>query len=126
MAKTRFGYAVLDEAQAIKNPESKTTQTCVSLQADHRIAITGTPLENRPTDLWTILRFLMPGLLGKRAQFERLMLRDPQAALGKVRRQVSPFVLRRLKRHVAADIPRRWRWCCLARSPTSSGRFTST
>ncbi len=105
LAKTRFGYAVLDEAQAIKNPESKTTQTCVALQATHRIAITGTPLENRPTDLWTIFRFLMPGLLGKRAQFERMMLRDPQAALGKVRRQVSPFVLRRLKRHVAADIP---------------------
>jgi len=105
LAKTKFGYAVLDEAQAIKNPESKTTQTCVALQAAHRIAITGTPLENRPTDLWTIFRFLMPGLLGKRAQFERMMLRDPQAALGKVRRQVSPFILRRLKRHVAADIP---------------------
>lgn len=102
---TRFGYAVLDEAQAIKNPESKTTQTCLSLLADHRIAITGTPLENRPTDLWTIFRFLMPGLLGKRANFERLMLRDPSIALGKVRRQVSPFILRRLKRHVAADIP---------------------
>ena len=105
LPKTRFGYAVLDEAQAIKNPESKTTQTCVALQADHRIAITGTPLENRPTDLWTIFRFLMPGLLGKRAGFERLMLRDASVALGKVRRQVSPFILRRLKRHVAADIP---------------------
>lgn len=105
LPKTRFGYAVLDEAQAIKNPESKTTQTCVALQADHRIAITGTPLENRPTDLWTIFRFLMPGLLGKRAGFERMMLRDASVALGKVRRQVSPFILRRLKRHVAADIP---------------------
>ena len=105
LPKTSFGYAVLDEAQAIKNPESKTTQACVALQAEHRIAITGTPLENRPTDLWTIFRFLMPGLLGKRAGFERAMLRDPSTALGKVRRQVSPFILRRLKRHVAADIP---------------------
>jgi SNF2 family DNA or RNA helicase len=105
LPKTQFGYAVLDEAQAIKNPESKTTQTCISVQAEHRIAITGTPLENRPTDLWTIFRFLMPGLLGKRAQFERLMLRDASVALGKVRRQVSPFILRRLKRHVASDIP---------------------
>ena len=105
LPKTQFGYAVLDEAQAIKNPESKTTQTCVSVQADHRIAITGTPLENRPTDLWTIFRFLMPGLLGKRANFERMMLRDASIALGKVRRQVSPFILRRLKRHVASDIP---------------------
>jgi SNF2 family DNA or RNA helicase len=105
LEKTKFGYAILDEAQAIKNPESKTTQTCLSVQADHRIAITGTPLENRPTDLWTIFRFLMPGLLGKRANFERIMLRDPSAGLVKVRRQVSPFILRRLKRHVAADIP---------------------
>ena len=105
LAKVKFGYAILDEAQAIKNPESKTTQACISIQAEHRIAITGTPLENRPTDLWTIFRFLMPGLLGKRANFERIMLRDPSAALGKVRRQVSPFILRRLKRHVAADIP---------------------
>lgn len=105
LAQTEFGYTVLDEAQAIKNPESKTTQTCVSVRSTHRIAITGTPLENRPTDLWTIFRFLMPGLLGKRASFERLMLRDASAALGKVRRQVSPFILRRLKRHVAADIP---------------------
>lgn len=105
LEKTTFGYAVLDEAQAIKNPESKTTQTCIAIRAEHRVAITGTPLENRPTDLWTIFRFLMPGLLGKRANFERMMLRDPSTALGKVRRQVSPFILRRLKRHVAADIP---------------------
>lgn len=105
LPKITFGYAVLDEAQAIKNPESKTTQTCIAVQAHHRIAITGTPLENRPTDLWTIFRFLMPGLLGKRANFERIMLRDPSVALGKVRRQVSPFILRRLKRHVASDIP---------------------
>ncbi len=103
--RTRFGYAVLDEAQAIKNPDSKTTQACLALKAGHRIAITGTPLENRPTDLWTIFRFLMPGLLGKRAAFEKTVLRDATAALGKVRRQVSPFILRRLKRDVASDIP---------------------
>jgi superfamily II DNA or RNA helicase len=105
LSKTKFGYIVLDEAQAIKNPEAKTTQTCLSVQAQHRLAITGTPLENRPTDLWTIFRFLMPGLLGKRAHFERIMLRDSATALVKVRRQVSPFILRRLKRHVASDIP---------------------
>lgn len=101
----RFTYAVLDEAQAIKNPDSKTTQACQEILADHRIAITGTPLENRPLDLWTLFRFLMPGLLGKRAAFERMVARDASAALGRVRRQVSPFILRRLKRDVAADIP---------------------
>ncbi len=105
LARTRFGYAVLDEAQAIKNPDSKTTHACLEINAAHRIAITGTPLENRPTDLWTIFRFLMPGLLGKRAAFEKMVLRDPTAALGRVRRQVSPFILRRLKRDVASDIP---------------------
>ena len=103
--KTEFGYAVLDEAQAIKNPDSKTTQVCLAMNAEHRIAVTGTPLENRPTDVWTIFRFLMPGLLGKRAAFERMVQRDVSTALVKVRRQVSPFILRRLKRDVAADIP---------------------
>lgn len=105
LEQTEFGYVVLDEAQAIKNPDAKTTQTCLTIRAKHRVAITGTPLENRPTDLWTIFRFLMPGLLGKRAHFEKFVLRDPGAALVKVRRQVSPFILRRLKRHVASDIP---------------------
>jgi SNF2 family DNA or RNA helicase len=103
--KTEFGYAVLDEAQAIKNPDSKTTQVCLAMNAEHRIAVTGTPLENRPTDVWTIFRFLMPGLLGKRAAFEKMVQRDVSTALVKVRRQVSPFILRRLKRDVAADIP---------------------
>jgi len=105
LADNRFAYVVLDEAQAIKNPDSKTTQACLAIQADNRIAITGTPLENRPTDLWTLFRFLMPGLLGKRAAFERMVARDAAAALVRVRRQVSPFILRRLKRDVASDIP---------------------
>ena len=65
-----FGYAVLDEGQFIKNPDAKITQTCFAVKAQHRIVLTGTPLENRQLDLWSIFRFLLPGLLGSRSSFE--------------------------------------------------------
>ena len=61
-----FRYAILDEAQLIKNPKAKTTQTCLSVNAKNRLALSGTPIENSALDLWTIFRFLMPGLLGGR------------------------------------------------------------
>ena len=54
-----FAYAILDEGQFIKNPDDKITQTCFAIQADHRIVLTGTPLENRQLDLWSIFRFLL-------------------------------------------------------------------
>ena len=59
----KFRYAILDEAQLIKNPKAKITQACLSIQAEHRLALSGTPIENSAIDLWTIFRFLMPGLL---------------------------------------------------------------
>ncbi len=103
--KVEFGYAVLDEAQFIKNPEAKATQACLRLRARHRIALTGTPLENRPLDLWTLFRYLMPGLLGPRKAFETESLRNAAAQRDHLRKQIAPFVLRRTKREVAKELP---------------------
>jgi len=103
--KVEFGYAVLDEAQFIKNPEAKATHACLRLRARHRIALTGTPLENRPLDLWTLYRFLMPGLLGPRKAFETESLRDAGGQRDRLRKQIAPFLLRRTKREVAKELP---------------------
>jgi len=102
---TEFAYAVLDEAQFIKNPEAKVTAACLALRARHRIALTGTPLENRHLDLWTLFRFLMPGLLGGRARFENLLLEEPELLQRQLRQQIAPFVLRRTKRDVMTELP---------------------
>jgi hypothetical protein len=76
-----FGYAVLDEGQFIKNPDAKVTQTCFAVRARHRIVLTGTPLENRQLDLWSIFRFLLPGLLGSRSSFEGALNADREGTL---------------------------------------------
>jgi superfamily II DNA or RNA helicase len=100
-----FGYAVLDEGQFIKNPDAKTTQTCFSLRARHRIVLTGTPLENRQLDLWSIFRFLLPGLLGSRNGFESSLNHDRNGTLERLRAQLAPFILRRTKTEVAQELP---------------------
>ena len=100
-----FRYAILDEAQLIKNPKAKITQTCLSVDAKNRLALSGTPIENSAMDLWTIFRFLMPGLLGGRKEFERSFEEDSQKSALLVRKQILPFVLRRLKSEVAKELP---------------------
>jgi len=100
-----FGYAILDEAQFIKNPDAKSTQACLALRADHRLALTGTPLENRFLDVWTIFRFLMPGLMGLRSHFEETVSPADPAAMERVRTQLAPFILRRTKKEVARELP---------------------
>ena len=100
-----FKYAVLDEAQLIKNPKAKVTQACLSIRSRHRLALSGTPIENSALDLWTIFRFLMPGLLGGRKEFEKEMIGDPSKSGMLLRKQVFPFVLRRLKSEVATELP---------------------
>jgi len=100
-----FGYAVLDEGQFIKNPDAKVTRTCFAIKARHRLVLTGTPLENRQLDLWSIFRFLLPGLLGSRAMFENALLADRAATLVRLRAQLAPFVLRRTKNEVAQELP---------------------
>jgi SNF2 family DNA or RNA helicase len=100
-----FGYAVLDEGQFIKNPDAKVTQTCFAVRARHRLVLTGTPLENRQLDLWSIFRFLLPGLLGSRASFEAALNSDRPGTLERLRAQLAPFILRRTKREVATELP---------------------
>ncbi|HRJ46684.1 MAG TPA: DEAD/DEAH box helicase, partial [Opitutaceae bacterium] len=100
-----FGYVVLDEGQFIKNPDAKVTQACFAIRARHRIVLTGTPLENRQLDLWSIFRFLLPGLLGSRSAFEAALLQDRTATLVRLRAQLAPFILRRTKKEVATELP---------------------
>lgn len=102
---TEFGYVVLDEGQFIKNPDAKITQTCFAVRAQHRVVLTGTPLENRQLDLWSIFRFLLPGLLGSRASFETSLNADREGTLARLRAQLAPFILRRTKREVATELP---------------------
>jgi SNF2 family DNA or RNA helicase len=100
-----FGYAVLDEGQFIKNPDAKVTQTCFAIRTRHRIVLTGTPLENRQLDLWSIFRFLLPGLLGSRGAFEATLHADREGTISRLRAQLAPFMLRRTKREVAQELP---------------------
>ncbi len=103
---------VLDEAQNIKNPETKQAAAARALSADYRIALTGTPVENNVGDLWSVMEFLNPGLLGSRAEFKRNFFlpiqsgHDPDAAV-RLKRVTGPFILRRLKtdRSIIDDLP---------------------
>ena len=106
LSKIRWSVAVLDEAQAIKNPQSKTARSAYQLQARVRVATTGTPIENRLSELWSLFAFLNPGLLGTLAAFRR---RYEQAGVGRsrLRRLIAPFVLRRLKSQVLSELPPR-------------------
>ena len=107
-----WAVAILDEAQNIKNAASRTAHTARALRAAHRFALTGTPVENRLAELWSILEFANPGLLGPLATFRRDFAvpieryRDGEAA-ERLRRVVGPFILRRLKsdRTVIKDLP---------------------
>jgi superfamily II DNA or RNA helicase len=110
LAETAWRTVVIDEAQAIKNPGAKQTRTVKQLKADARIALTGTPIENRLGDLWSIFDFINPGLLGSSSQFSAFVkhLADrPHNPYGPLRELVRPYILRRLKtdRSIIADLP---------------------
>jgi non-specific serine/threonine protein kinase len=110
LARTSWHLVVLDEAQAIKNPDAKQTRAAKTLAARARIALTGTPIENRLRDLWSIFDFLNPGLLGSAKEFtdytKRLVDR-PHNPYGPLRDLVRPYILRRLKtdKSVISDLP---------------------
>ena len=108
-APLHLSRVVLDEAQYIKNPKAQVTRAVKCLDADVRLALTGTPIENRLAELWSIFDFLMPGYLGTRDQFAKRYEGPVEAGEHDGRRllrcAIGPFVLRRLKSEVLADLP---------------------
>ena len=123
LTETTWTLAVLDEAQAIKNPAARQTRAVKKLQAKARVVLTGTPVENRLSDLWSIFDFLCPGLLGSAAAFEQFIKRLEDRGAGRyapLRRLVAPYILRRLKtdRSVIADLPEKtevYAYCTLTK-----------
>ena len=105
-----FDTVVLDEAQHIKNRQTQNAQAVKAIKARHRIVLTGTPLENSVLDLWSIFDFLMPGYLGTakdfRERYELPIAKEKNAsAQTRLARRLRPFMLRRLKKEVASDLP---------------------
>ncbi len=116
LQKFAFGALVLDEAQFIKNPSAQVTQCVKQLKADHRLALTGTPLENRLLDLWSICDFIQPGYLGDQEHFNTTYdphgegeegLTAQRIARRRLAAKLRPVMLRRLKKQVAKDLPDR-------------------
>ncbi|HNQ88667.1 MAG TPA: DEAD/DEAH box helicase [Verrucomicrobiota bacterium] len=114
LRKFEFRAVILDEAQFIKNPAAQVSQSVKQLRAEHRLALTGTPLENRLLDLWSIVDFVQPAYLGNQNQFHATYEPtgpDAEWAQRMARRKLSaklrPLLLRRLKRQVAKDLPDR-------------------
>ncbi len=108
----RFHYAVLDESQAIKNPLAKTSRAARRLNSDHRLVMTGTPVENTTFELWSQFAFLNPGLLGSLEYFKQefgnpIEKQQDEQAAQLLRGMVYPFILRRTKDQVAPELPPR-------------------
>lgn len=105
--KQKFKAVVVDEASLMRNPDTDHAKAIARLDAEVRIALTGTPIENGVRDLWSIFRFVQPGWLGRREDFREryeLAAEDPRV-MERLRLKVSPFMLRRTKEEVAPDLP---------------------
>ncbi len=108
LARERFHAVILDEGQYIKNPSSQTAQIARQLRSEQRLILSGTPIENRLLDLWSLMSFAMPGALGNRAEFGRLYdTKDDPFARQRLAARVRPFLIRRTKAQVARDLPDR-------------------
>jgi superfamily II DNA or RNA helicase len=110
LATKSFHGLVLDEAQAIKNPRSRAAEIVKGIPCEQRIALSGTPIENNLHELWSLLDFAMPGLLGSETQFKhfyRIPIEEQQDEhkLLALRAQVAPYLLRRMKEQVATELP---------------------
>jgi superfamily II DNA or RNA helicase len=105
----RWYYVILDEAQAVKNPGAKQTRAIKKYIAQNRIIMTGTPIENRLSDLWSLFDFLNPGLLGNATEFKKFSkkLSRDRSGYSRLRRLIRPYVLRRLKtdKSIISDLP---------------------
>ena len=110
LRKVRFRYLILDEAQNIKNLTSRITRASLLLEAEHRLAISGTPMENNLMELYSIFRFLNPGMFGSPREFQRayanpIQKDNCQVTAEDLRRKIGPFLMRRVKSEVAKELP---------------------
>jgi len=108
--KISFNYAVLDEAQYIKNFKTKNAQVVKTIDADYRLALTGTPLENSISELWSVFEFLMPGFLGKQSDFSKnyvkpILQNNDKEKMKQLKNKISIFMLRRTKESVLTELP---------------------
>lgn len=109
-----FAYEVIDEAQMIKNPRTAAAKSVSVAKAKHRFALTGTPIENRLSELWSIFNFLMPGFLKSYREFKKdfespIVKEDDQDCLNRLSQMVGPFILRRLKKTFSRTYRTSWR-----------------
>lgn len=129
LQKVKWAGVILDEAQNIKNPETKQSKAARSLPCDWRVALTGTPVENNVGDLWSLMEFLNAGFLGGQSEFKRRFFvpiqtgSDPEAA-PRLQRLTTPFILRRLKtdKMIIADLPEKMEmkvFCALTKEQAS-------
>ena len=121
-----FSYLVLDEATKIKNPQTKRTKAIKSINALHRIGLSGTPIENRASELWSLFDFMMRGHLGTHGgfvrRFEKPIMSGDIKSTKWLSKRIRPFILRRLKEDVAKDIPEKIEmdeWCSLTEEQKS-------
>lgn len=110
LAKMHFNYIILDESQVIKNSTSKTYQSLLKLSCNHRLTLTGTPLENSLTDLWSQINFINPGLLGNLQLFKKRFVypiekNASEESSRRLKNLIYPFILRRTKQQVLNDLP---------------------
>ncbi len=110
LSKIVWDYVILDEAQKIKNHETATAKACKRLVAKHKLALTGTPIENRLSELWSLYDFLMPSYLGSATQFRSnfeipIMKEGSRTAVEALKKKIAPFKLRRLKSQVESELP---------------------
>ena len=110
LKKQEFRYVILDESQNIKNADSMTAQSVKQLNCKHKLALSGTPIENRLEELWSLFDFLMPGFLFDKNEFNYryvtpIMEREDKTVEKRLKSQIYPFILRRMKRDVAKDLP---------------------
>ena len=106
----RFGYIILDESQTIKTPAAKATQAVFKLQSEHRMVLTGTPIQNSLSDIWSQFNFLNPEMLGTHQHFMKyyaapLSKNQDDAVAEKLKKLINPFILRRTKEEVAPELP---------------------
>lgn len=110
LRKLKYRTVILDEAQNIKNADSATAQACKLVEGVHRLALTGTPLENRLAELWSLFDFLMPGFLGSAEAFgdrfeHPISVEGDAGVRDRLKKRIHPFIMRRLKTEVAKDLP---------------------